>query len=136
MCIRDRVEVQVGGVTKRTSYETGTTFSYTQAMNIADNGTAKPSVTIRIAHENHKGDRSSWASVSLTNGAPTAPTGFAMSSTDGTISLGIDDPGLPDFGYVEFQLALQSNYSDAATVYKGRSTQGEMCIRDSCCTVY
>lgn len=121
---RTVVEVQVGGVTKRTSYETGTTFSYTQAMNIADNGTAKPSVTIRIAHENHKGGRSGWASVTLTNGVPTAPTGFAMSSTDGTITLGINDPGLPDFGYVEFQLALQSGYGDAATVYKGRSTQG------------
>lgn len=115
------VEVQVGGVTKRTSHETSTTFAYTQAMNVADNGTAKPSVTIKIAHENHKGDRSQWASVTLTNGVPTAPAGFAMSSADGMVALSIDAPELPDFGYVEFQLALQSTYSDAKTVYRGRA---------------
>lgn len=118
------LEVWVGGTKKRTEYTSETHYVYDYDTNRVDNGTASAQVTVRIAHEDIWGNRSGWASVTVTNSAPGMPSGFVMASSTAHIQMDCADPGLSDLSYAEYQLAMQSDYGDAITVYRGRAFQG------------
>src|SRR5690606_12370867 len=78
---RDKVEVYIGGVLKRTAYVANNVFVYTLDMNRQDNATPSPQVEVRVYHEYTTGALSPPAIVSVSHPVPSAPTVMARSSS-------------------------------------------------------
>lgn len=121
---RTVVQIWVDSVLKRTTYVTEARYIYDYDTNRKDNGTPSPKLTIAIAHEDVWDNVSAWATATATNTAPGMPQGFTMTSTAAHIQIDCNAPQLSDLKHVECQLALQANYGDTQTVYKGLAYQG------------
>lgn len=121
---RTVVEIWTGGELQRTDYTAEPHYVYDYDTNRLDNGTAQAEITIKIAHEDIWGNVSPWATAIAKNRAPGMPQGFTMGSTAATIQMDCNPPAISDLAYVECQLALQSDYGDAVTVYVGTAYQG------------
>src|SRR5690606_4926109 len=78
---RDKVEVYIGGVLKRTAYVANNVFVYTLDMNRQDNAIPSPQVEVRVYHEYTTGALSPPAIVSVSHPVPSAPTVMARSSS-------------------------------------------------------
>lgn len=122
---RTRIEVWSGGVLRRTDYATDARYDYTYEYNSEDHG-GQPvaQLVFRVAHENVLGTPSESVEVTAANTAPVSPVGFVMTPAPGTFTMSIDQPKVLDLSYVEFQLGLKADYSDALTVHRGPATHG------------
>lgn len=122
-----RVEIWTGAVPalKRVEFTDTSYYVYTYEKNAEDHdGESVPEVFVRVIHVDMFGNPSKTVERYAINMPPQKPVGFVMHSSLSQIHMAVNDPGLADFDRVDFELALQSDYSDAQVVSSGSVFHG------------